>query len=337
MWRRYRWWIAAAVAALAAASSALVAVVTVGIDDSPEETVTDYLNTIRSRDVDEALSYTRHLGRVEGFSNALLVPEVLTTHWHISQITPRFVQADDKALVDIAITAADGTRGEGCFSLERRAGRWVILNPLVRLDLSTLPFSYVEVNGLTRQVTVVWLFPGAYHLYQGVADFVTLSAPPTWPSPPPATPHRTPAHSFSPLFSITEEGEERARMDFEQWLTTCASSRSPSPPNCPFTAAFQDEIRIGSDPYEADRVTWRIVTVPAIELQPQRGFFSVVPQEIGEVQVSGRGLPLYARDDTPQDFTGICEISLSSTFVSLNSDREFEFTTNPVHRTRYPQ
>jgi len=63
----------------------------------------------------------------------------------------------------------------------------------------------------------------------------------------------------------------------------------------------------------------------------------VVPQEIGEVQVSGRGLPLYARDDTPQDFTGICEISLSSTFVSLNSDREFEFTTNPVHRTRYPQ
>src|SRR5690606_20866401 len=107
-------------------------------------------------------------------------------------------------------------------------------------------------------------------------------------------------HSFSPLFSITEEGEERARMDFEQWLTTCASSRSPSPPNCPFTAAFQDEIRIGSDPYEADRVTWRIVTVPAIELQPQRGFFSVVPQEIGEVQVSGRGLPLYARDDTPR-------------------------------------
>lgn len=328
---RWSWVVAGAVlVALVAGAGAVVALRA----ESPERVVTQYLELLRARDAEAALAYTDVVAELDEVSDDLLVAEAMTGDWRITRVVRRHTEDDDPATVDVTLTAADGTAREGRFELVRDGRSWTIRNPLVRLNLSPLPLTYADFNGVTSQAQTVWLFPGAYRPYADASRLVTLGVA-TYVAVPQSTSYPDGGlreEVYLPSIGFTDGFYGELHRQLSAWIDGCAARAQPYPAGCPFAAGDPDtrEIWVGRDDYWADEdttLTWRVLDQPQVRLEQADGAFTVHVVRPGQLRISGTATPRFG--DGSEDFRGVCGLWLPDLRVTLGDDSEFAFHPHP--------
>lgn len=326
--RRRRWVIGAVLVGLVAGAGGVVTAVTLW-RDSPEDVVREYLEVLQAGDAEAAREYAAVVPEFDAASDEFLVAEAMSRDWRVTQVVRRHSEWDDPATVDVTITAADGTARQGRFQLDRGEDGWTIRNPLIKLNLSLLPLKFVELNGVTANASVVWLFPGAYQAYTSVSDLFTFSAP-TFV----AVPHTAGdsgvviEEHYLPQIGFTDGFDAVLQEQVAAWIEECAASADPFPDGCPFTAGDPDyrEIRVDRDRYSTvgdATVTWEVVSQPVVRLTQGNGAFDVLLVRPGEVRISGTAPRRLG--EQPEDFRGTCHVLMDGVRATTPRAGEFAF------------
>ncbi|HEY8472660.1 MAG TPA: hypothetical protein VIL37_08490 [Natronosporangium sp.] len=329
-----RWlWVAGAVAVALVASAGAVAAV-VRRPPPPEQVVTRYLELLRARDAEAARAYLAVVPDLAGASDDLLVAEAMTGDWRVTQVVRRYHESDDPAIVDVTLTAADGTAGQGRFQLLRDGRSWTIQNPVVRVDRSWLPLTYTDFNGVVSDAAAVWLFPGTYRPYLGASGLVGLDVPTyvALPRPDARSDDGMRTQAYLPRLGLTDRFHDELHRQLDAWIKDCAARAEPYPAGCPFAAGNpgKREISVGRDDYSADEdttVTWEVVESPQVRLQQANAAFTVQVVRPGRLHLSGTAVPLGG--DQPEPFEGDCGVWLPGLRVTLGPTGEFTFHPSP--------
>ncbi|HEY8472577.1 MAG TPA: hypothetical protein VIL37_08070 [Natronosporangium sp.] len=292
---------------------------------SPSAVVWNYLAALRAGDPETALGYADSISLL-GASQDLLVPAALSDDWTASRVVAR-QQDDQTAIVDVTITATDGTAQQGRFWLAASDGGWRILNPLVQVNFGRLPMGFVELNGVTTEAELVWLFPGAYHAY-GASDLLRVGAP-TYVVAPAATFDLQPdVRYYLPTVELTEAGVAALHDQLRDWIDGCAATGEPFPAgNCPFGAGSAEEgtIYVLDGWYDANgaTVSWQVVTYPQVRLAQADHAFAGQLMVPGELRISGTARPLY--EDGPEQFASRCTVWLRDLSITMPEPDRFRF------------
>jgi len=295
--------------------------------DSPEDVVREYLEVLEAGDAEAAREYAEAMPEFDAASDELLVAEAMSRDWRITQVVRRHNERDNPAAVDVTITAADGTAGQGRFQLDRGEDGWTIRNPLIKLDLLLLPLKFAEFNGVTAEASEVWLFPGAYQAYTSVSDLFTFS-PSTFVAVPQDISGGSLVEYYQPRIGFADGFDSVLHEQITAWIEDCAASTDPFPDGCPFTAGNPEyrEIRVGRDrylPLADTTVTWEVVSQPAVRLKQGQGAFEVLLVRPGEMRISGTAAePL---DHEPEDFRGTCTVLMDGVLVTMPRAGELAF------------
>ncbi|MGH8875888.1 MAG: hypothetical protein ACRD0P_00845 [Stackebrandtia sp.] len=342
LWKRQtkRTVIIGAVVAVAIAAVALFVVTRPG----PEDLVRDYLESLASKDAETALEYASEADDFEETPDGLLVDEAMSGDWEVTSLTRRHLASSSNATVDVTITAADKTERSGRFHLNVDNGEWVIDNPLVRLDLASLPMRFADLNGTVvrpgnngpgstdplgmQKSEPVWVFPGAYEIYRKSSGLIELSEP-TYVAVPGGPGPDEEGFATQPFMPTVTAGDDLAaelNRQLADWLDECAGSTSASPDGCPFAAGDEQDTTVhlaDGGEYEATEVTWKIKTYPTIEAIQGVGTFAARELAPGVVTVKGKGIP--ETGSGTKKFSGDCGIQLNEIHFELIKPETFEF------------
>lgn len=309
----------------------------------PADVVTDYLETLRSGDVETAMEYVRDLDDFDGTADELLTAEAMSTDWEAVVLRERVGYGH--AFVDVAITAADKTVGTGRFDvqLDDDSGDWEIRNPLAKIDLSQLPVRFAEFNGVTADIGDLkgdinprprggttmraWLFPGPYRAFGDSADTLKLPEQTFVATPGEFDTNGTLAQPFLPEIAPGSGLTTLVTDALADWLGDCAESAELSPGKCPFSTRPRHasaDVQLGGQDIElVDTVKWTVETAPTIELVQVAGGFAMQQVETGVMGVSGEGTDSETFDEV--EFDGKCEIDLDAFVAVVVSADDVEF------------
>ena len=308
--RLRRWWPALVVAVLLIAAGVFV----LAYRTPPEDVLADYLEAIRSGDVDTALEYTGQAD-LDVASQDFLTADALRDDWTVSALHQRIDQDRSSAAVfDVTITAADGTRSQGRFELTDTDGEWQISQPLINVRVDGLPLDYVEFNGVTSPYDSVWLFPGAYSLFTGVSDLVTTS--PTFI----AVPENSPTSDFDPEVTGTDTLDTRFETVVRTWLDDCAESKtSPLEPEvCPLWNGFDVSpnpfVSIDGTGYDVEEFDWTIEEYPSVHAVRDGRYFALRDVDPGLATLTGSGTDAGGAEI---EFTASCDLKVAGTYAHL--------------------
>lgn len=332
-WRRRRWWVlGAALAVVVVGAGGVVAMVAVA-PASPEDVVGEYLDVLRSGDAEAAREYAGVVVEFDEVSDDLLVAEAMSQDWSVTRVVRRHHEADDPATVDVTIAGPDGTAREGRFELLHGDDGWTIRNPLVKIDLSSTPLSFAEFNDVTSDAESVWLFPGAYRVYDSVSDLVTLSAPTFVAVPHAAYPeHRLREEPYLPEIGFTDRLDAALHEQLAAWIDDCAARPEPFPDDCPFAAGRPDnsEIWVAGRTYRADAdavVAWEVVSQPAVRLARGQGYLYLRSVRPVELRITGTANLTF--EERREDFSSACPVLLDDVRVTMPQPGEFAFHPGP--------
>lgn len=325
-WRRRAYLIAAAGAATAAL---LVLVISIAWPEpggpGPEDVVREYLDAIRSGDLETALRAGGRPDPDRG-EDTFLIAEALSGDWEIDRIVRRYPGQDvSPATVDVTITASDGTAGEGRFHLTEGDAGWSIDDPYVGIRDGSVRAGFadfIELEGVVRPAvvdpfTTYLLLPGAYRIYPSLAGLVVAE---------PATIIALPGHDPSPprpaTFELTGAGQDAVQRAVDARIDTCAAGSTPDP-GCPFSADGDGwDAMIGDHRYdEVEELTWEVVSYPEVLLGFDGQGYAAIERRPGTVRVTGTGVRL--SDDRRRSFDAECGIDLSFLRISLTASGEF--------------
>jgi hypothetical protein len=230
--RRPRTLIATAVAAAVVVAGG---VFLLSAEDSPVPVIQEYLDAIRSGNINAAMNMTDD-PMVDG---TFLSAEALADDWRVDKVVERH-RTDDMAEVDVTISAG-GHSEQGRFSLTNVNGDWKIQDPFVEMALDIGPLDTVELGGDeapseqlesagARGVKVL-LFPGAYRLYPSLADRITLESTHLL-----ALPHEEPRPTVVITGELPQQGVNLAQQTFKDHLDNWVKQTVGNPKTCPFGA-----------------------------------------------------------------------------------------------------
>ena len=311
---RLRWWIAAGTAAVLALAGAVFLVE--ALEDGPEDVVRAYLDAVRTADIEAAEPYTRDATDPSA-SSALLTGAAIAHDWSVTGVVTR-VEDEDSASVDVTFTGADGVSGTGRFHVEEDHGDWGITNPLAKVDVSQLPASFAEFNGVTADTGQFWLFPGVYHVFGGASRL--LKAPDLIAVPYEAS-SRTP-QKYLPRLAFAGGFAEVLAQQVHAWIDGCAASTEVSPPGCPFGGDGYGMVDTDRGALHVTRVEWTVLTYPELRLDQQVGGFTAAVFKTGRVGLSGTGT---SYDGTEDPFELECDVQMDGFTLVYGPDDRFAF------------
>lgn len=342
-----RWKVVGALAVVGAAAATAVSFSAGDDEQSPEAVVAQYLDVVRSGDVDAAWEYVSAAAELDDSvampgdddaddpaSEEMLSAAAMDGDWDVDIVVRE--SGDRRAFVDVTVVAADDTAREGRFVLEksRFGDEWVIGNPVTEVSVSDLPTQFVEFNDVVVDAEAVWLFPGVYDAFPSFSEVVDLSA---------STYVAVPVHQemwtqFNPSVSISADFEDSVAEQLEEWIDECALGDEPALFRCPFSGEGREsgEASVEGEHYRDAEVEWEPVVYPQIRLVNANEAFSVQTVAPGQVRISGEG---ETEDGEIESFSAICDIGVDSgsgsddVEATLHADLELEFHSAKVKST----
>lgn len=300
------------------------------------ELVTDYLEAVREGDLDEARSY---MADQEGeIDETWLTEEALSSDWEIESVESRSAST---TRVHVTISSG-GETSESTFSLEGSKDELLISNPYMYLSLPDGPFRSLKLNDRWSSASeetqdddgqrLVALFPGSYHVYEGLEGFSGENETSFL-----ALPQSQPVLLTSLVgdeIAGNTEIEERFNQDLAAWIDLCAESTEAAPEGCPFSAGryYGTGVDDGRDEFdEVEDLTWAVDVYPHMRFGSDLLLETVSP---GWMTLSGNGTLYF--EETTAPLQGRCSIEVSSYAVALLDDGRFEFTpTEKLDTTCY--
>ena len=322
-----RWWAVPVVLVLLAGAGLFVLL----YEPSPETVVAEYLETVRSGDVEAALKYTEDLKGLDTASKDFLTADALRDDWSVTRIAERASDSAHSTNVDVTLTGADGATDTGRFGLTETGDDWTIDNPLVELDTSAMPVDFAQFNDVTSTDEVIWLFPGVYTAFGDVADLFDPDLPSlvAVPWPQDAGGSDVPARAMNPVWTPADAFDELLDAQLRDWIDDCAARAELAPDDCAFVVPGQDDyepaIRTNADIYtDVDEVEWQIDEYPTAEAIGADESFDVYTVTQGEMTLTATGTS--ADDGEDVDITAVCDLNLDGMSVNLLPEHKFRFS-----------
>lgn len=275
-------------------------VMTPWLEPEPTALVREYLDAIRSGDVDRALTIAKR--RPTGEEATFLTVDALDRGWDLGRVF-LVEQTSSSATVEAEIITDHGTGATGRFELSKKEpdGDWHFDAPLLEVQFSSGPLDYLEVNGVvvaSRPVEVgerpvYLLFPGVYRFYSDVPGLLDMDAEstPFLPSQENGFPTRLQVEPLSPR--LAEEGEQRIQAEVNHYLDACvAKMRDKAEAGCPFGVAWTLDPRRedGSHLMKFSDVEWRIEKYPIIAATYGTGTLVITHREEGVARFTANGI-----------------------------------------------
>ncbi|HIV58566.1 MAG TPA: hypothetical protein H9902_11500 [Candidatus Stackebrandtia faecavium] len=323
---------------IAIAFAVLAGVMAVGFQaqPTPVSVVRNYLEAIRDKDVDAAMSYVSN--RPTGARAQFLTPEALSDEWTINSVK------DDEFTEGMVVAEMSAKTGKETLSLTTRdtPNGLVIENPFVEVSFAGLPYDYAEVNGLVAPARTYVLFPGAYTFYESADDTFDRSEEPQLLtideydddsiSDDSMESGRTPPTKWK----VTDTAVKKAQDALESKLDECAERFKVLQPHaCPFGT---QGVVSGDDGLESPSdLQWTVKEYPRINLKSQTSpvFESstrqatVVVEDSGVIQLRGKGYDRYGKQ---VDFSIDCEVNLEG--YTVTADQRSELSLHPFDPVR---
>jgi len=272
-------------------------------EPEPAALVRDYLNAIRTGDVDRALAIAER--RPTGEEATFLTGEALDRGWELGRVSV-VEETTSYATVEAEIIADSGVGSTGRFELskEEADGDWRFDAPLLEVQFSPGPVQYLEVNGVTVPLTpsgwgerpVYFLLPGVYRFYDDVPGLLDMEAERA-PFLPGSTERvfrqATRLQVEPPSPTLTEEAPQRIQAAVNAHLDACAAKmHDNAEAGCPFGVFWVPDPRRedGSHLEEFGDVEWRIEKYPVVAVAVGWDGLLITHREEGVARFTANGM-----------------------------------------------